>query len=149
MSISVVADSACLIALERIDALDILPALFREVLIPPAVGCEFGVGCSWLKIHSPADRRIIDSLKLLVDDGEAEAIALASELAAVVILDDRQARRVARDLGLRILGTLGCLLRAKQAGVIPAVGPTLDAIEREGFYLTEDLKAETLRLAGE
>ncbi len=149
MSISVVADSACLIALERIDSLDILPALFGEVLIPPAVDREFGVGCSWLQIHSPADRRVIDSLKLLVDDGEAEAIALASERAAVVILDDRQARRVAQDMGLRILGTLGCVLKAKQAGVIPAVGPTLDALERKGFYLTEDLKAETLRLAGE
>ncbi len=97
----------------------------------------------------PADCRVIDSLKLLVDDGEAEAIALASERAAVVILDDRQARRVAQDIGLRILGTLGCLLKAKQAGVISAVGPILDKLTREGFYLTEDLKAETLRLAGE
>ena len=83
MSISVVADSACLIALERIDALDILPALFGEVLVPPAVDREFSVVCSWLKIHSPADRRVIDSLRLLVDDGEAEAIALASERAAI------------------------------------------------------------------
>ncbi len=149
MSGSVVADSACLIALERIDALELLSALFGDVMVPPAVDYEFGVARPWLKVNAPTDRRLVVSLKLLVDDGEAEAIALASERASLIILDDRQARRVAQNMGLRILGTLGCLLKAKAAGLIGAVKPFIEKLEDEGFYLAEELKAEALRLAGE
>jgi predicted nucleic acid-binding protein len=138
-----------LIALERIDALEILATVFGNVLIPPAVAHEFGVARPWLHVSPPVDRRLVDSLKLLVDDGEAEAIALASERALVIILDDRQARRVAQNIGLRILGTLGCLLKAKAAGVIPAVKPVIAKLEDDGFFLAEELKAEALRLAGE
>ena len=149
MTVLVVADSTCLIALDRIETIDILPAVFGDVLIPPAVNREFNVAYPWLKVSSPTNHKLVSSLKLMVDDGEAEAIALASELAALVILDDRQARRVARSMGLHILGTLGCLLKAKGAKVVPAVGPIIDHLEAKGFYLTTALKTEALRLAGE
>ena len=74
-----VTDSTCLIGLERIGHLDLLPALFEPVIAPPEVQKEFGVSFSWLQIEAPSDKALVAALKMLADDGEAEAIALASE----------------------------------------------------------------------
>lgn len=145
----IVADSTCLIALERIDALEILPALFEPILIPPEVDCEFGVACPWLRVETPVNQALLNSLKLLIDDGEAAAIALASQQGSRIILDDRQARTVAQQLGVRIIGTVGCAIKAKHAGVIPALKPMVEELENQGFFLSPALKAESLRLAGE
>ena len=68
---------------------------------------------------------------------------------AVIILDDTQARRVARQAGLTVIGTFGVLLRAKSRGVVPTVGPLLTALRDAGFRVTPALHDETLRLAGE
>ncbi|MEK6322881.1 MAG: DUF3368 domain-containing protein [Acidobacteriota bacterium] len=86
---------------------------------------------------------------MLVDHGEAEAIALASERGWRVVLDDRQARVIARSLGIQMIGTVGILLRAKQSGVIPLVRPIIDALEASGFWVSGALQEEALRLAGE
>lgn len=66
-----------------------------------------------------------------------------------VILDDKKARRVARQAGLTVIGTLGVLLRAKRRGVVPTVGPPLTALQKAGFRMTRALYDEALRLAGE
>lgn len=145
----VITDSGCLISLERIDRLDILPALFSQVLLPPAVHAEFGVVLPWLKVVPPKDQGMIAALKMLVDAGEAEAIALAYELQYRLIIDDLQGRKVARDLGLRLTGTIGVLVMAKQQGVIPALKPVIEALEAVSFYLSDALKAEALKLVGE
>lgn len=145
----VVADSTCLIALERVEALGILPALFEPVLIPPRVQAEFGVSQRCLTVESPTNDALVSSLTMLVDEGEAAAIALAKQHGVRIILDDRQARSVARQLGLRMIGTVGCALKAKQSGVIAAVRPFLEKLENQGFYLSAALKREALRLAKE
>ena len=80
MSQVIVSDSTCLIGLERIRQLDLLPGLFDDVFVPPAVAAEFGIPLAWLKVRTPQDAAHVAALKLLVDEGEAEAIALAKEL---------------------------------------------------------------------
>jgi uncharacterized protein len=145
----VITDSGCLISLERIDRLDILPALFSQVLLPPTVQAEFGVVLPWLKVVPTKDQGMVAALKMLVDEGEAEAIALAYELQYRLIIDDLQGRKVARDLGLKLTGTIGVLMMAKQQGVIPALKPVIEALERVSFYLSDALKAEALKLVGE
>ena len=145
----VVTDSTCLIGLERIQRLDLLSALFETVSIPPEVEREFGVSYDWLHVEIPTNLAAIEALKLIVDAGEAEAIALAVEKQEKIILDDQQARTVAKRLGIKIIGTVGCLLRAKQIGLITAVRPEIEALENAGFYLSEALKTEALRLAVE
>lgn len=145
----VITDSGCLIGLERIDRLDLLPALFGAILIPPAVQSEFGNVLSWLQVVVPKDVGMVAALKMLVDDGEAEAIALAYEYQYRLIVDDLQARKVARELGLKLTGTIGVLIMAKQRGVIDAVKPVIEALEGGGFFLSAELKTEALRLAGE
>lgn len=148
MKEAVVIDSACLIGLERINQLELLPALFEPV-IPPEVEREFGNSLSWLRVEIPSDLTLIKTLKMLLDDGEAEAIALASERNWRIVLDDRRARSVAANLGLNIIGTIGVLVQAKRSGIIPALKPLLEALDSGGFYLNATLKDEALRLAGE
>jgi uncharacterized protein len=81
--------------------------------------------------------------------GESEAIALASEKEMSVLLDDRRARLLARRLGLPIIGTVAVLVRARRAGLLTAVAPVLEDLERNGFFLSQELKREALVMSGE
>lgn len=65
---SIIADSACLIGLERIQALDILPGLFDPIVIPTEVQREFGTRLPWLHVENPSNPEFIASLKLMVDE---------------------------------------------------------------------------------
>jgi predicted nucleic acid-binding protein len=146
---SVVIDSTCLIGLERIGQLELLPALFEPILIPPEVQREFGMSLSWLTVETPADQALVTALKMLADDGEAEAIALAHERGLRIILDDRRARSVGKRLGVTIIGTVGVLVRAKRSGLIPSLKTLLHELEACEFYIGEALKTEALRLVNE
>lgn len=64
-------------------------------------------------------------------------------------LDDLLARRFAEQLGLRVIGIVGVLLKAKQKGIISGINPVLDHLRREGFHLGDDVISEALHLAGE
>jgi predicted nucleic acid-binding protein len=144
-----VTDSTCLIGWERIGRLDLLPALFIAVLEPPEVDRELGRRFAWLKIQKPQDSPQLQQWKALVDDGEAEAIALAQETGYQLILDDLQARALARRFGIRIIGTVGLLVRAKQAGIIPLLKPVMNQLKAGGFFIGIALEQEALRLVGE
>lgn len=88
---SIVSDSTCLIGLERIDRLDILPQLYSTVWIPPAVKAEIGFTLSWMKVRRVENQTLVDSFRTQVGWGESEAIALALELEAVtILLDDKK-----------------------------------------------------------
>jgi predicted nucleic acid-binding protein len=145
----VVVDSTCLIGLERIGKLDILPELFKPILIPDEVSDEFGALFSWLKVETPGNIGLINALKLSVDYGEAEAIALALERKSKIILDDKQARLIAKRLGLEIIGTIGMFIKAKQNGLIDLLKPVLVDLEKNGFRMSESLRIEALTIAGE
>ena len=145
----IVVDSTCLIGLERIARLDLLSELFEPVVIPPEVAREFGGSLAWLKVESPANDALVMSLKLLIDQGEAEAIALGYEKHWRVLLDDRQARAVAKQMGLSVIGTVGALVLAKQQSIIQALRPLLDQLEAHNFYLSSDLREEALQLVNE
>ena len=149
MTEPVVTDSTCLIGLERIDQLNLLPALFERIVAPPEVQREFGAVLPWLQIEIPLDEALIATLKILVDDGEAEAIALASERGYKVVLDDRQARAVAKQLNIQIIGTIGILVLAKGSGLIATLRPVLNDLEDQGFYVGNALREEALRIVGE
>ncbi len=149
MSEPAVADSTCLIALEQIGRLDLLPALFDPILAPPAVERECGGVPQWLTVAAPADSALVAALKMTIDDGEAETIALALEHECRAVLDDLQARAVAQQMGLKLIGTVGILVRAKRAGLLAEVKPVLQDLGNSGFYLSQALMKEVLLLAGE
>ncbi|MCX7925253.1 MAG: DUF3368 domain-containing protein [Fimbriimonadales bacterium] len=145
----VVLDSTCLISLGRIGLLDILSALFEPCLIPPAVAEETGLSYEWLQVQAPPDSPLLRLLRTVVDDGEAEAIALAAHTGFLLVIDDRRGRSWARRMQIPILGTIGILIRAKQQGKLNAVEPVLSRLKSAGFYLTPELEQEALRLADE
>jgi predicted nucleic acid-binding protein len=145
----IVTNSTCLIALERIGQLALLPGLFDPILAPPKVHEEFGVSLPWLRRQAPASRTTVAALMLMMAEGEAEAIALAAEQKCRVILDDRKARLIAKQMGLKVIGTVGVLVKAKRSEIIPQIKPLLDALQACGFRLSAPLMAEALRLARE
>lgn len=150
MNKQAISNSTCIIALERIGQLNLLRQLFNELLVPPAVYSEFGIPTDWLIIKPVSDTKLVTALETQLDKGEAEAIALAMEHDNVyIILDDKKARRVAKQMGLRVIGTLGILLRAKREGLIKEIKPLLNSLKQVDFYMTDALYQESLRIAGE
>lgn len=80
------------------------------------------INSSWLQVRSVSI--IVNNIPSELDDGEREAIALALETGEQrILLDEREARQVAENLGLQAIGTLGILLLAKNRGVITQVQP--------------------------
>ncbi|MBD2414905.1 hypothetical protein FACHB389_33820 [Nostoc calcicola FACHB-389] len=153
----IVADSSPLISLSIITQLQLLPQLYQRILIPPAVWDEVtvqGVGLpgsqavsqlTWLEIQAP-EILVLEPLSILVDRGEAEAIALAQSTPdSTVLLDDAQARRVAERLGIRRIGTLGILRKAKNAGLIVEIRPYIEQLRSNGIYIRPSLIDAVLR----
>src|ERR1051325_4851925 len=128
-----------------------LPKLFDEIVIPPAVLKEAESNKStlgavqvgkypWLQVRAPSNAAQVNELLRDLDSGEAEAIALAIELGAEILIDESDGREVARRLGLSRVGALGVLLRLKQRGLIGDVLPLVDRLQRElNFFISSDL----------
>jgi predicted nucleic acid-binding protein len=149
----VVADASVLIALSNIGLLDLLEQLVGELVIPPAVAREVTASMSlppWVLTQAlgrPLDARV---RRASLHPGESEAIGLALEISAGrLILDDLPARRLAKTLGLSIVGTAGLALLAKRKGLVPLVRPVLDALRAKGFRLRQDVYEEILEASGE
>ncbi len=146
---SVIFDSTCLIAFERIGKLDILNDIFTSILIPPAVKVEFGIHLDWLKVTNLDSSTLSDLLKMTLGKGEAEAIALALQTELPLISDDKQARAVAKQLGIKVKGALGILVEAKRSGAINEIRPIIDDMEIDGFRISAALRKEVLLIARE
>jgi len=147
---ALITDSTCLIGLERIEQLDLLPKLFSSILIPPAVEAEVNLKRTWLKVEVPRNQLLVTALKNQLDSGESEAIALALEYPEIlIVLDDLSARKVGLQLNLKVIGTVGLLLRAKRQGLITEIKPFLKALNQANFRISEALVQKALRLSGE
>lgn len=158
----VVADTGPIIALAKLDRLDLLLSIFAAVLVPDVVFEE----C--LYDHAKPETRAIEAafangiltLKSMdevpklpetgwLDDGEATAIALAKMIACPVLVDEKRGRTVAKKAGLQVIGTCGLLVQAKRTGAIQAVMPLLDELDGVGYFLSQELRQETFRLCDE
>jgi len=105
----------------------------------------------WMVQQPPANQQTVTQLLSAgLDQGESEAIVLASELPAdLLILDESNARMVARRRDLPVTGTLGVLIAAKDAGMVAAIRPLLSQLSAAGFYISPQIIAHALGLAGE
>ncbi len=156
-----VSNASPLITLAAIDRLDIFAALNTEVRVPATVLAEVGAGA----VADRADDRVRQSgrfalvadvpigaevLRWGLDPGEAQAISQALETKAKgAILDDLAGRRCAQALGLRVIGTLGLIARAKRVGVIAEAAPVIAAVRDAGLYLSDELVRDVLKELGE
>ena len=145
----IIADTSCLILLEKIGELDLLKSIFGNVTITNEIVREFGSDLpEWFTVRSVSNTNLRYDFDL--DPGEASAIALALELDSVlVILDDYKARKVAQRIGLAISGTLGVVLRAKRLNMIGSVRPLLERIQQTNFRYSQKVFDQILSLAGE
>lgn len=151
---TIIPDTSCLIALDNIGLLDILKSLYNEILIPEEVKIEFGLSLpSWIKVYK-FDKKLLHIAKLLLPlglgKGETEILLCGLEKEdSVVVLDDKRARKVAQELGIRYTGTLAILIKAKKVGLIGQLKPILNKLEQSGFRISPSLKQKALELAGE
>jgi len=149
----VIADSSCLIALCKIGELEILRALFGTVFIPKGVyeevviqgkgraGSEEIKDAKWSKVENIKNKLAVKALKINLGEGESEAITLAIEKNAdLIILDDLKARQTAEELSLTFVGTLALLQKAESKGLIKNFGKTLDDLRNAGFRFSFKLK---------
>ena len=158
-----IADSGPLIALARLDLLDLPARYFESVLVPSTVWEEImrKPGADEApRLLSAIDARLIrvvadpatipeSLLRTTIDAGERHAIALGIELKASLLMDDRRARLVAVELGRPVIGTLGLLLRAREDRLFSALRPLLERLQASGYYLPSQLVREILSSLGE
>lgn len=159
----VVSDTSALWTLAAVGRAELLRDLYGRVLVPPAVAGEFvqprGLAAGKIQLALPgfievvpvADQNQVRVLAEELDLGESEAIALAVELRAdLLLLDEREGRLVARRRGLPFTGAVGVLMQAKRRGLLPAIRPVLETARTDfGFFLSEELLQRVLTDAGE
>ena len=159
-----ISNASVLIGLSSIGRLLLLPERFPEgIVVPEAVwrevvleggerpGAREVAAAKWIRVQKVHLEGVVRLLRAELDEGEAEAIALAHEVSAdVVLLDERDARQAARRMGLEVLGTVGILLWAKRAGKFVSLREELEALQSRGkFRLSQRLYEQVLREAGE
>jgi len=157
----VVSNTSPITNLAAIGQLDLLRQLYQQIVIPEAVYRELTASSSqhpgaivqtlnWIATQAVTNQALVTALRLELDEGEAEAIALAQELSAdLVLIDERDGRAIAARFGLRVIGLLGVLVEAKHQTLIPAVRPLLDALIRSGFHISQNLYSRVLQAVGE
>lgn len=147
----IISDTSCLILLCKIDELDLLKKMANKVYITPTIKKEFGKGLpDWITINSPSDNHYQKILEMVLDPGEASAIALSLEIEnSILIIDDLKGRKIADRLKLKYSGTFGLILKAKQIGLLYSVRPVLDKIRKTDFRFSEGLFEIIMEQAGE
>ncbi len=159
---ALVCDTSILLYLGRIGHSHLLPALFAPVYIPEQVVWELDAGRSlrpdtinprtlnWGSPTEipPAAIEQLPSSRLGQGEKAVVALALVNKI-PFVGLDDLQARVFAETLSLKTVGSIGIIIRAKKAGLVPKAQPLLDALQKNGFYLSAALYKKALQLSGE
>lgn len=165
----VVSNSSPLIALAKIGEFNLLHSLYEELLIPDAVraevtrvdlnseaielnrpGIEEVSGATWIRTVNVSNLAAIQLLRGRLDAGESEAIVLALELKAdLLLIDEARGRRVAQSQGINTSVTVGTLVAAKTQGLILELTPLLNALLASGFRMSQELYQTARKLAGE
>lgn len=155
----VIVNSTPVIGLANIGRLDVLRQMYGTITIPhavfdeiksPSVQRQVNANRDWIRVEQINDVSQKQMYRAKLHAGEVEVMILAQETKAdLVILDDNAAKKTAKFLGLRVIGTLGILVLAKKRGYIKEVSPVLDALKRDGFFVSDDLCDLVLRQADE
>jgi len=156
-----VVDSSPLIVLGKSGQLELLFKLAGELAVPAAVFREVTVRkeetalMAFLeqsgRLQVPSDTELHpDVLAWDLGRGESQVISLAvRQNAARVVLDDLEARRCASSMSIRVIGSLGIVVMAKQKGLIAQAKPVIERLLQGGLYLDEGLVVKALGMVGE
>jgi hypothetical protein len=159
----IVSDTSCISNLQIIDKLELLQSIYGELVIPEGVykellelkkfypSLEKIDNYSWIEVRKVQDTLFVDKLKLELDQGESEAIALAKELSAdALVIDEIIGRKVALQYGISVIGILGVLILAKRKNLILSVKILLDELKKKaGFWVGDDIYSLILKKVDE
>ena len=148
----IISDASCLIALDEIGQIEFLKSVFPQIVTTNEVSAEFGKELpTWISIKTLQNSAKRNELELVLDAGEASAIALALEnpKQSILIIDEKKGRKIAKQYNLEIIGTLRVLLLAKQNGVIPSVKNLVAELTRKRFRFTNAVVNQILEEANE
>lgn len=156
----VVSDTTPISNFLQIGELKILKNLFSNVLIPQAVHEEIlaleqlGIStkeyqqATWLQVKPIQSSLLSTQLAKDLDKGETEAISLSVDLSAdLLLVDERKGRDMAVGQGLKIMGTLGILLMAKQQHQLADISEVLNQLRQIGFWFSNALYDKVLALS--
>lgn len=155
-----VSNTTPIISLLKLDRLELLQKIYTQIYIPTAVFDEIEAGkakgyykdlseIDWINIIEIQDKQAVKYF-LDLDAGEAEAIVLATELNAdLIILDEKLGRFHAKHADLKVTGTIGILIKAKTVGLIEKLEPLLNELIDKDVWISEKLKTEILKKVGE
>jgi hypothetical protein len=147
----IVSDAGPIIIFARVRRLPLLHEVTGSLIIPAAVHDEIVVNkgsmpgaaeiaqTAWIQRVVVADRSILDTLPPALHEGEREAIALARECRAQLLVDEIRARSAAIQLGIGVIGTLRVLAEAKRLGQITVVRPIIAEMQSSGYRFDRDL----------
>jgi predicted nucleic acid-binding protein len=131
-------------------------AVWREMLALPHAGGRESLleahKAGWLRVVTIASTAVASSLRLSgLDEGESEAIALAVETSAeLLLIDEKKGRRAARRLAVPVTGALGILAKGRRMGDVQSVSEEIARLRTEaGFFISEEVEARILQMAGE
>ena len=156
----VVSNTTPIISLLKLSRLDILKELYSEITIPFAVFQEIETGknkgyykdlskINWINIVKIQDNQALKYF-LDLDAGESEAIILATELGAdLIIIDEKLGRFYAKHADLKVTGTIGILIKAKNQGIVKYLKPLLYELIEKDVWISERLIGEVLKHVGE
>jgi len=151
----VISDTSAITNLIKIEQVEILKILFEEVIIPEAVLYELSKvdknretisSAGWIITKKVVDRALVEKLSKTLDSGESEALALAIDLSPdYVIIDKKMGRAIAEKFGIRKIGLIGILIKAKQHGIVDNVKSYLDQlINQADFFISDKLYKDVL-----
>ena len=156
----IVSNTGPLIALSAVGEMSLLQRIYGEVWVSTDVRDEIAAGpklkseedlttVSWLRIEAASTED--DLLSRMLDKGEASAIRLARQIGAdMILIDERKGRKIAADIyGLRVIGTAGVLVHAKNLGLISSVTQTIRRMKEVGYWIDEAVLRTAAEKAGE
>ena|SRR5690554_1145739 len=158
--LKIISNTTPLISFLKIGQLELLREIYNTIIIPEAVFAEVEKGkyksyymdisqFDWIDIQEIKDKKVL-SYFLDLDAGEAEVIVLATEIAAdLVIIDETLGRRFAKHADLKVTGTIGILVKAKEVGLVKKVSPLLDELQKKGVWINNKLKERILAKVNE
>ena len=156
-----VADTGPIMAVARIGRLDLLRQVVGELIIPIAVyeertgsgherpGAADVIRGEWIQRRMVGNQAMAAQLPPVLHAGEREAIVLAEELQAQLLIDEQRGRNIATARGVTVLGSLRILIEAKQRGLIDRAQPLLEAMRSAGYWIDEELLPPFFQEIGE
>jgi uncharacterized protein len=155
----VISDTSPITNLIQVGGLDILEKVFGKIIIAQTVYDEL---CQikhqktivdsqlWISVLAAENRVILAELQEKLDKGEAESIILAVEMNAdYLVIDEIKGRTIAENMGVKIVGLLGTLIKAKEKGILEEVKPIIDDLTKIGFRINPVLYKHVLKITNE